>query len=58
MFVQQFLCFCQVITSIKEDRVLELVRKFTPKLKEILVFDRVSEAIQVFCANNTIDEVC
>ena len=33
------------------------MKQYTPKLKQLLVFDRVSEAIQIFCANNTIDEV-
>jgi len=47
----------QVITSIEEDQVLVLVRQFTTDLKTILVYDRVREAIQYFCANNTIDEV-
>ena len=47
----------QVISSLRKDQVLDLVRRFSPKLKVILVYDRVSEAIQVFCANHSIDEV-
>ena len=46
-----------MITSIEEDQVLVLVRQFTTDLKTILVYDRVREAIQYFCANNSIDEV-
>ena len=49
--------FSKVITSIEEDQVLVLVRQFTTDLKTILVYDRVREAIQYFCANNSIDEV-
>ena len=33
------------------------MKQYTPKLKQLLVFDRVSEAIQIFCANSSIDEV-
>ena len=47
----------QVISSLDVDKVLQLVRRFSPKLKKILVYDRVAEAIQVFCANHSIDEV-
>ena len=49
--------YFQIITSIERDKVHGLVKQYTPKLKQLLVFDRVSEAIQIFCANNTIDEV-
>ena len=47
----------QIITSIEKDKVHGLVQQYTPKLKQLLVFDRVSEAIQIFCANSSIDEV-
>jgi len=47
----------QVITSIDEEQVYQLVKRFTSKLKYILIYDRVREAISEFCANNTIDEV-
>lgn len=47
----------EIVTSVKESHVLELVREYSPKMKHILVFDRVSESIQVFCANSSIDEV-
>ena len=46
-----------MITSIEENQVLPLVQKFTTDLKTILVYDRVREAVQYFCANNSIDEV-
>ena len=47
----------QVISSLDPGQVLELVRRYTPKMKHILVYDRVEEAIQLFCANHSIDEV-
>jgi len=34
-----------------------LVREFGVHLKEILVYERVAEALQVFCANHSIDDV-
>jgi hypothetical protein len=34
-----------------------LVRQFGIHLKNLLIYDRVSEAVQNFCANHTIDEV-
>ena len=47
----------QVISSLDPGQVLDLVRRYTPKMKHILVYDRVEEAIQLFCANHSIDEV-
>lgn len=47
----------QVITSVEEDHVWSLVKRFSADLKTILVYDRVRESIQRFCANNSIDEV-
>ncbi|TRY77064.1 hypothetical protein TCAL_08349 [Tigriopus californicus] len=47
----------QVISSIDKTQVLPLVRSFGTKMKEILIYERITEAVQVFCANNSIDEV-
>lgn len=47
----------QVITSLEEKYVHQLVKRFTSDLKNILVYDRVRESVEKFCANNTIDEV-
>ena len=47
----------QIITSIDEGQVHKLVKRFTSDMKEILVYERVREAISNFCANNSIDEV-
>ena len=52
-----FLLLFQVITSVEEKYVHQLVKRFTSKLKTILVYDRVRESVEKFCANNTIDEV-
>ena len=56
---QLFFCpfLFQVITSLEEKYVHQLVKRFTSDLKNILVYDRVRESVEKFCANNTIDEV-
>jgi len=47
----------QVISSIDQDKVQGLVRRFGSGIKEILVYDRIKEGVQTFCANHSIDEV-
>lgn len=47
----------QVISSLDPKFIHVLVKQFTHDLKYILVYDRVREAVQNFCANNSIDEV-
>ena len=47
----------QVISSIEKKEVLSLVRSFGTHLKDILIYERLTEAVQVFCANHSIDEV-
>ncbi|CAG0889034.1 unnamed protein product [Cyprideis torosa] len=47
----------QVISSVDADKLIKIIRKFGPRFKEVLVFDRISEELRVFCANHTIDEV-
>lgn len=47
----------QVISSLKEDKVFQLVLKFGNDVKKILLHDRINEGISMFCANNSIDEV-
>ena len=39
------------------DKVIHLTRKFGPKIKENLVYDRIGEELRTFCANHTIDDV-
>ncbi len=38
----------QVITSVAKEQVVPLVREFGVHMKEILVYERVTEMIQVF----------
>jgi len=47
----------QVISRVRQDKVVKLVRKYGANFKKPLVFDRVREDIRIFCANNSIDDV-
>jgi len=47
----------QVINTIKKESVIGMVKNFGKEFKKPLIFDRVSEEVRLFCANNTIDEV-
>jgi len=47
----------QVISSVNSDRVFGLVSKFGDHMKKVLIYDRIAQGIQDFCANNSIDEV-
>ena len=47
----------KVISSIENDRVFHLVSKFGDDMKKVLIYDRIAQGIQDFCANNSIDEV-
>ena len=47
----------QVISSISRDKIFDLITMFGNDVKQILVYDRIIEGINSFCANNTIDEV-
>ena len=47
----------QVITSIKMDKLVFMLKNFGPQFKKALVFDRIKEELRIFCANSTIDEV-
>ena len=38
-------------------QVIDLVRQYGTHLKNLLIYDRVVEAVQRFCANHSIDEV-
>ena len=38
-------------------QVISLVRQYGTHLKNLLIYDRVVEAVQRFCANHSIDEV-
>ena len=54
---QCFYFSLQIISSVKKDQVIDLVAKYGERMKNILIYDRVAQGIQDFCANNSIDEV-
>ncbi|XP_023335671.1 erlin-2 [Eurytemora carolleeae] len=47
----------QVISRVRQEKLVPLVRKFGIKFRESLIFDRVKEELRIFCANNSIDDV-
>merc|ERR1739848_455168 len=47
----------QVLTSVEVSQLILLVRKFGSEFRRVLIYDRVSEDLRLFCANHTIDEV-
>ena len=47
----------QVITSIRMDNLVYMLKNYGPQFKKALVFDRIKEELRIFCANSTIDEV-
>ena len=47
----------QVLSSIDITQVVRLVKSLGLEYKRALIFDRVSEELRLFCANNRIDNV-
>merc|ERR1719203_1702497 len=47
----------QVLSSVDLEQLLSLVKKFGSEFRRVLIYDRVSEDLRLFCANHTIDEV-
>jgi len=47
----------QVISRVKVDQLILMVRKFGTNFRNALIYDRVKEELRIFCANHTIDEV-
>lgn len=47
----------QVLSSVDVSQLLSLVKKFGSEFRRVLIYDRVSEDLRLFCANHTIDEV-
>ena len=47
----------QVISRVRPEKLVPLVRKFGIQFRESLIFDRVKEELRIFCANNSIDDV-
>ena len=46
----------QVITEVKFDKLVGLIRNYGMNFKDTLVYDRIREELRIFCANHTIDE--
>lgn len=47
----------QVLSSVDLEQLLGLVKKFGSEFRRVLIYDRISEDLRLFCANHTIDEV-
>ena len=47
----------QVICSVDQSKLRYLITNYGNDMKKVLVYDRVAEAVQAFCANSSIDEV-
>ena len=47
----------QVISDIKKEYLIPLIRRFGVEFREALIFDRISEELRIFCANHTVDQV-
>ena len=47
----------QVISDIKREYLIPLIRRFGVEFREALIFDRISEELRIFCANHTVDQV-
>ena len=47
----------KVISAINQDSVFDLISKFGDHMKNVLIYDRIAQGIQDYCANNSIDEV-
>jgi len=47
----------QVITRIRVDKLVYMIKNYGRDFKHALVFDRIKEELRIFCANSTIDEV-
>lgn len=47
----------QIISNVEVSQLIDLVRKFGSEFRRVLIYDRVSEDLRLFCANHTIDEV-
>ena len=47
----------QVLSDVKTEKLIPLIKKFGLEFREALIFDRISEELRIFCANHTVDEV-
>jgi len=47
----------QVISRVREENLIQMIKSFGLNFRKPLIFDRVKEELRIFCANSTIDEV-
>merc|ERR1712112_738062 len=47
----------QVISRVRQENLIQMIKNFGLNFRKPLIFDRVKEELRIFCANNTIDEV-
>jgi len=47
----------QVLSDVKVEKLIPLIKKFGLEFRDALIFDRISEELRIFCANHTVDEV-
>ena len=47
----------QVISDIKKEYLIQLIKRYGVEFREALIFDRITEELRIFCANHTVDQV-
>jgi len=47
----------QVISKVKKQNLVKMVKSYGLRFRKALIFDRVKEELRIFCANHTIDQV-
>lgn len=47
----------QVISSVNQRNVIDLIKNYGTEFRDALIFDRVAEELRIICANHTIDEI-
>ena len=46
-----------VLSRTNASHVLKLIKTFGIEFKQVLIYDRIKEDLQIFCANKTVDEI-
>jgi len=47
----------QVITRIRVEKLVYMIKNYGREFKQALIFDRIKEELRIFCANSTVDEI-
>merc|ERR1719402_341038 len=47
----------QVISRVKKENLVKMVKSYGLRFRKALIFDRIKEELRIFCANHTIDQV-